>query len=126
MLDPRNSLADESVYQFMNFEGNNLSKEQIASIVEGTYLNNQEVIDALFDSASGANPEECSSLNAAFLVAKIIIEQGSNGSTLSKGEGYKGENHIASTPRSLIYSSFDIIPSRSPIPSPLESQKLLQ
>ena len=91
MLDPRNSLADESVYQFMNFEGNNLDKVQIGNIVEGTYLNNQEVIDALFDAASGSNPDECSNLNAAFLVAKIIIEQGSNGSILSKGEGYQGD-----------------------------------
>ena len=87
MLDPRNSLSDESIFQFMNYEGNNLTKEQIAQIVEGTYLNETEVIDALYEAAITYN------LNGAFLVAKIIIEQGSDGSVLSKGTGYNG-NYI--------------------------------
>lgn len=87
MLDPRNSLADESIYQFMNFSGNNLTKEQVAVIVQDTFLNETEVIEAIYDAAVTYD------LNAAFLVAKIIIEQGSSGSVLSKGEGYNG-NYI--------------------------------
>ena len=85
MLDPRNSINDESIYQFMNFEGNNLTKEQITTLVQGTYLNDQVVIDALHEAATTHN------LNAAFLIAKIIIEQGDQGSVLSKGEGYNGQ-----------------------------------
>lgn len=90
MLDPRNSLSDESIYQFMNFEGSNLTKEQIALIVKDTFLDNQEVIDAIYDTSTSQDPEIGSNLNAAFLIAKIIIEQGSDGSVLSNGTGYNG------------------------------------
>lgn len=84
MLDPRNSINEESIYQFMNFEGINISKEQIVLLVQDTYLNDQEVIDAIYDAAVTYN------LNPAFLIAKIIIEQGDQGSVITHGTGYNG------------------------------------
>lgn len=90
MLDPRNSLTDESIFQFMNIEGhNNMNKQQLAAMVSGTLLANDECTSALIEAGQAYN------LNPAFLAAKIIIEQGSNGSTLTKGQGdlsgnYKG------------------------------------
>ena len=90
MLDPRNSLTDESIFQFMNIEGhNNMTKQQLAAMVGGTLLANDDCLNGLIEAGQAYN------LNPAFLAAKIIIEQGSNGSRLTQGQGdlsgnYKG------------------------------------
>lgn len=91
MLDPRNSLLDESIYQFMNIIDLNdsINVQQVSKIVEGTFLDTDECKDAIVRAANDFD------LNAAFLVAKMIIEQGSDGSSMTRGEGdlsgnYKG------------------------------------
>lgn len=87
MMDPRNSINENDVFQFKDLEGADASYEDIAKAVSeyGAYLNNQEAIQAIYDASKQYN------INPYFLVAKIINEHGKNGSTLSNGKGYNGK-----------------------------------
>lgn len=86
MMDPRNSINDTDVFQFKDLESADASYDDIARVVSkyGSFINNQEVIHAIVDAANQYR------INAYFLVAKIINEHGSQGSTLSNGNGYNG------------------------------------
>ena len=87
MMDPRNSINDSDVFQFKDLEGSDVSYDDIARVVAGygSYLNNQEAIQAIVDASVQYN------VNGYFLVAKIVNEHGKNGSTLSNGQGYNGQ-----------------------------------
>ena len=87
MMDPRNSLNESDVFQFKDLEGSDVSYDDIARVVAnyGSYLNNQEAIQAIVDASVQYN------VNGYFLVAKIVNEHGKNGSTLSNGQGYNGK-----------------------------------
>ena len=87
MMDPRNSINDSDIFQFKDLEGSDVSYEDIARVVSGygSYLNNQEAIQAIVDASIQYN------VNGYFLVAKIVNEHGKNGSTLSNGQGYEGK-----------------------------------
>ena len=87
MMDPRNSINDSDVFQFKDLEGSDVSYDDIARVVAGygSYLNNQEAIQAIVDASVQYN------VNGYFLVAKIVNEHGKNGSTLSNGQGYNGK-----------------------------------
>ena len=86
MMDPRNSLNESDLFQFKDLEGADASVEDITRAVSGygSYLNNSEAIQAIYDASKQYN------INPYFLVAKIINEHGKNGSTLSNGNGYNG------------------------------------
>ena len=84
MMDPRNSLTEESVFQFKSLEGNDVSYNDIARACIGTFLNNGECVQAILEASQANN------INAFYLVAKIITEQGRNGSTLSNGVSVNG------------------------------------
>lgn len=87
MMDPRNSINDNDIFQFKDLEGSDVSYNDIARVVSGygAYINNQEAIQAIVDASRQYN------INGYFLVAKIINEHGKNGSTLSNGNGYNGK-----------------------------------
>lgn len=97
MMDPRNSLNENDVFQFKDLEGSDVSYDDIARVVSGygSYINNSEVIQAIVDASKQYN------INGYFLVAKIINEHGKNGSTLSNGNGYNG-NYVG------VYNYFNI------------------
>lgn len=97
MMDPRNSINDSDIFQFKDLEGSDVSYNDIARVVAnyGTYLNNQEAIQAIVDASVKYN------VNGYFLVAKIVNEHGKNGSTLSNGKGYNG-NYIG------VYNYFNV------------------
>lgn len=86
MMDPRNSINESDIFQFKDLEGSDVSYDDIARVVSGygSYLNNQEAIQAIVDASRQYN------VNGYFLVAKIINEHGKNGSVLSNGNGYNG------------------------------------
>ena len=86
MMDPRNSINENDIFQFKDLEGSDVTYADIARVVAnyGTYLNNGEAIQAIVDASNQYN------INGYFLVAKIINEHGKNGSTLSNGNGYNG------------------------------------
>ena len=97
MMDPRNSINDTDVFQFKDLEGSDVSYNDIARVVSGygSYLNNQEAIQAIVDASVQYN------VNGYFLVAKIVNEHGKNGSTLSNGQGYNG-NYVG------VYNYFNV------------------
>ena len=84
MMDPRNSITEDSVFQFKSLEGNDASYDDIARACVGTFLNNGECVQAILEASHNNN------INAFYLVAKIITEQGKNGSTLSNGVSVGG------------------------------------
>lgn len=87
MMDPRNSINDNDIFQFKDLEGSDVTYNDIARVVSGygAYINNGEAIQAIVDASKQYN------INGYFLVAKIINEHGKNGSTLSNGKGYNGK-----------------------------------
>ena len=72
MMDPRNSINDSDIFQFKDLEGSDVSYDDIARVVAGygSYLNNQEAIQAIVDASVQYN------VNGYFLVAKIVNEHG--------------------------------------------------
>lgn len=87
MMDPRNSINENDVFQFKDLAGSDVSYNDIQRVVSsyGAFLNNPEAIQAIVDASNQYN------INGYFLVAKIINEHGKNGSTLSNGKGYNGK-----------------------------------
>ena len=85
MMDPRNSLTEESVFQFKSLETADASYDDIARACNGTFLNNGECVQAILEASQAYN------VNAFYLVAKIITEQGKNGTVLSNGVVVGGE-----------------------------------
>ena len=79
MMDPRNSLTEESLFQFKSLDAADASYDDIARACSGTFLNNGECVQAILEASQAYN------VNAFYLVAKIITEQGKNGTTLSNG-----------------------------------------
>lgn len=87
MMDPRNSINESDVFQFKDLEGSDVSYDDIQRVVAGygSYINNPEAISAIVDASKQYG------INGYFLVSKIINEHGKNGSTLSNGNGYRGQ-----------------------------------
>lgn len=88
MMDARNSLSVDSVFQFKTLETPDVSVADVTNIVagKGTFINNSEAIQAIYDASVTYN------INGYYLVAKIIGEHGNNGSSLSNGTyaGFQG------------------------------------
>lgn len=84
MMDPRNSLNEDSVFQFKSLEVADASYDDIARSCIGTFLNNGECVAAILEASQTYN------INPFYLVAKILTEQGTNGSTLSNGVAVNG------------------------------------
>lgn len=85
MLDPRNSINYSDIFQFMELSYNDCDIQIIKKMVNNTFLNNELYINTIIESAKKYN------VNPYYLIARIVQEQKSNGSTLSKGNGYNGQ-----------------------------------
>ena len=83
MMDPRNSLNSEDIFQFeeLTNAGNNI--DVLRTMTNGTFLSGHEQV--IIDSANNNN------VNAYYVVARIIQEQGKSGSTSGLGTGYNGQ-----------------------------------
>ena len=81
MMDPRNSLdADGSwLFQFQDLTNSTGSREDIRVMVQGTYLNNDSLINTIMSAAQTYN------INPLHLVARMLLEQGRNGSGALNG-----------------------------------------
>ena len=87
MMDARNSITEESVFQFKSLEIPDTTYDDIARMCVGTFLNNGECVAAILDASNMYN------INAGYLVAKILTEQGTNGTTLSRGVVVNGTTY---------------------------------
>lgn len=85
MMDPRNSTNNTDIFQFMELTYNGCNMQTIRQMVSGTFLNNESYINAIVSAAQKHN------VNAYYIVARIIQEQGKSGSVLVSGAGYNGE-----------------------------------
>ena len=83
MMDPRNSINASDIFQFEELTNSGSDINIVKSMVKSTFLEGHE--QEIINSANQNN------VNAYFIVARIIQEQGAQGSVLSKGEGYNGQ-----------------------------------
>jgi beta-N-acetylglucosaminidase len=82
MMDPRNFLDDGNIFQFLELTYTYYNYEQVKKMVAGTFLDNVNTIDAIINSAKTYN------VNAYYIIARLIQEQGKSGNELTKGQGY--------------------------------------
>ena len=85
MMDARNSINSTNIFQFMELTYTECTVEAIRPMVANTFLNSDSCINAILEAARTHN------VNAYYIVARILQEQGTGGSTLSKGQGYNGQ-----------------------------------
>ena len=85
MIDARNSVNYSDIFQFLELTYSECNVDTIRAMVANTFLNNESYINAITHAARTYN------VNAYYIVARILQEQGTSGSTLSKGQGYNGQ-----------------------------------
>lgn len=84
-MDPRNLLDDNSIIQFEQSIFNSAihSVDGVMNMTAGSFLAGRENADAIIEACRRVN------INPYQIVARILQEQGKNGSTMSRGnEGY--------------------------------------
>lgn len=90
MMDPRNSLNSSDIFQFEELTNPGCNMASLQSMTEGTFLKGHE--QGILDTANNYN------VNAYYIVARIIQEQGANGSALVSGEsGYYNAFNIGAS-----------------------------
>lgn len=87
IMDPRNSLNDAKIFQYLLLSNDsNITKAQVSTMASKiSYLNTDEIITAIYDSAQELN------INPFYIIGKILQEQGSNGSVMCAGRGYNNQ-----------------------------------
>ena len=88
MMDPRNSLNVSDVFQFLELsysENIAYSKDVIKNMLKGSFLQDEKYTDTIMDACKKYN------VNPYYIVARILQEQKKEGTTLTKGQGYKGQ-----------------------------------
>lgn len=83
MMDPRASLNESDIFQFEELNNSGYDINVISSMVSGTFLQGQE--------QTIANVANSNNINAYYLAARLIQEQGKSGSVLTAGNGYNGK-----------------------------------
>lgn len=85
MMDVRNSLNSADIFQLLELSYSECNRDTLKTMVANTFLNSDACVDAILEAAQKYN------VNAYYIVARILQEQGKSGSTLSKGQGYNGQ-----------------------------------
>lgn len=85
MMDVRNSVNNSDIFQFMELSYSDCNIDSVRQMVYGTFLDNETCINTIMEAGMTYN------VNVYYLVARLLQEQGSEGSTLSKGQGYNGQ-----------------------------------
>ena len=88
-MDPRNTLNELNIFQYLELTNDkNITKDQVATMASKiSYLNKQNIIDAIYDVANDPNYN----INPFYIIGKILQEQGSNAGVLCSGNGYQGQ-----------------------------------
>ena len=82
MMDVRNSINESDIFQFEELTSTDYNIETIRTMTRGTFLEGHE--QGIINASKNNN------INAYYIVARLIQEQGSQGSVLAKGTGYNG------------------------------------
>lgn len=89
MIDPRNSINESDVFQFLQLSYSECSYEDLQSMVANYgYLNNRDIIEKVIQIGKNSN------VNPFFIMAKIIQEQGQGKSVLATGTSYTGTDGV--------------------------------
>lgn len=83
MMDPRNFLNVENIFQFEELTDSGYEVNKVREMVVGTFLEGHA--DGIMQAANKNN------VNPYYIVARLIQEQGRNGSVLVSGQGYGGQ-----------------------------------
>lgn len=83
MMDPRNSLNASDIFQFEELTNSGSDINVVKSMTSGTFLAGHE--QGIVNAANKNN------VNAYYIVARIIQEQGKSGTVLTAGNGYNGQ-----------------------------------
>lgn len=96
MMDPRNSLDTSDIFQFEELTNNGCDINTLKTMTSGTFLAGHE--QGIINASNNNN------VNAYYIVARLIQEQGKAGSVLAKGTGYN-EQYVG------YYNAFNIAAS---------------
>ena len=80
MMDPRNSINESDIFQFEELTKTETDINTIKNMTTGTFLAGYE--QAIIDTSNSNN------VNACYIVARLIQEQGKTGTVLTSGKGY--------------------------------------
>lgn len=83
MMDPRNSLNESDIFQFEELSNNGCNIETLKIMTKGSFLEGHE--QGIIDAANTNN------VNAYYIAARLIQEQGKSGTVLTSGKGYNGK-----------------------------------
>lgn len=85
-MDPRNILNEYNIFQFkeLSYVENAQTIEGINEITEDTFLEGENISNALIQAGKNAN------VDPYFIASRLIQEQGRDGTTLSRGYEYNG------------------------------------
>ena len=94
-MDPRNILKDDNIFQFaeLKYVEGAQTETGIYEITEGSFLEGESISEALIQAGKNAN------LDPYFIAARLIQEQGRNGTVLSRGCEYND---------TIVYNPFNI------------------
>ena len=98
MMDPRNSLDDEYVFQFQDLTSNSGSYNDILAMISGSFLTRYESWSTsdIINSILGA--AQINNVSPFHITSRIMQEQGTNGNSLN-GYNYEGR---------IVYNLFNI------------------
>ena len=85
MMDPRNSLEAAWIFQFQDLASASGTREEIARMVSGTFLNTDSIIDTIISTAQEQN------ISPFHIVSRILQEQDYDGSGIMNGYEYLGK-----------------------------------
>lgn len=83
MMDPRNSLNTSDIFQFEELTNSGCDINTLKTMTNGTFLSGHE--QGIINAANNNN------VNAYYIVARLIQEQGKSGTVLTSGSGYNGQ-----------------------------------
>lgn len=83
MMDPRNSINASDIFQFEELTNSGCDINTLKSMTNGTFLEGHE--QGIINASNNNN------VNAYYIVARLIQEQGKAGTVLTSGSGYNGQ-----------------------------------
>ena len=83
MMDPRNSINETDIFQFEELTNSGYNDNTLNLMVKGTYLDGHQ--SAIVKTAIDNN------INPYYIVARLLQEQGKEGTVLTNGNGYNGQ-----------------------------------
>lgn len=83
MMDPRTSINESDIFQFEELTNSGCDINVLKTMTNGTFLSGHE--QGIINAANNNN------VNAYYIVARLIQEQGTSGTVLTSGSGYNGQ-----------------------------------